>query len=580
MSAVQVKNVAELMVECLEAEGITVMWGVPGEENEAMMFALSQSNIRVIATRIELGAGFAANVYGRLTGRPGVCFATLGPGATNLVTPVADAHLDNVPLLAIVGQGATTRLHRKSHQIIQSIAMYQPITASAQTIRSPVETTEIVRALVKRATLEKPAAVLLELPEDVAYHAVDMADKLHRSPIMPRKVRRASPDYKAVKQAAELIRAAKFPLVVCGNGALRSRASSRLREFCSTLGLHGIATLMGKGALDDADEHSLLTLFILGGGKDHAQEFVEQADLIITCGYDVAEFDASVLARGREKQFICLDFEPAEVHSSFRPEVELVGDIAGALWSLLEEMRAGGVLESYAATRPLAQQVRTAILGDIESYRIKDDAAVLTAPGLLLELRDALPSDGVLVLDTGMASKMWGARNFITHEPNTVLLSNGLATMGLASGGGMGAAIALEEEGKGRRCVAMCGDGAFGMLGFELETAKRAGCKFTMLVASDDMYGLIKVKEETSVHMPGHSASKELKLGNPDYKKFGDAFGITTHVPTSVSELRAALKESIDSNELRLIAVNIDPSVNRDLIEGMRKRAGDRKSVV
>ena len=318
---------SDLLVRCLEREGIEYVFGVPGEENADFMLSLEDSSIQFILTRHEQGAAFMAEAYGRLTGNPAVCLGTLGPGATNLLTGVADANMDRAPLICITGQGATSRQHKESHQIMNVVDMYEPVTKWSQTITDPDAVPEIVRKAVRVARREKPGAVLIELPENLAKR--DAAT----DPIEPRRFRRPVPDDKIVDRAYELLRTARSPVIIAGNGAIRRRASHQLRQLCERTGIGVMSTFMGKGAVDMDAPYSLFTIGL--GQRDYVVDALEAADVVITLGYDMVEYPPSRWNAGGDRcAVIHIDFEPAEIDRDYHPDVEVVGDLAHCLWML------------------------------------------------------------------------------------------------------------------------------------------------------------------------------------------------------------------------------------------------------
>ncbi|HWM28492.1 MAG TPA: thiamine pyrophosphate-binding protein, partial [Woeseiaceae bacterium] len=353
---------SDLLVQCLEEEGIEYIFGVPGEENADFMISLEQSGkIRFVLTRHEQGAAFMAEVYGRLTGNPAGCLGTLGPGATNLITGVANANMDRAPLLVLTGQGSTDRLHKESHQIMDVISMYRPVTKWTTTIMNPDTIPEIVRKAVRLIRTEKPGAVHLELPEDVA--AMETA----ATPMTPRRFRRAVPDSKIVDKAFAMLRQAKRPVIVAGNGCIRKRASAQLRIFCEKTGIGVISTFMAKGCVDMDADYCLYTIGL--GAKDRISRAIDDADLVITLGFDMVEYDPRRWNEKGDKRIIHADFLAAEIDAHYHPEAELIGDLAHALWMLNERVDQVG-LPAYDFT--VQRACREAMAKDFAEH--KDDA--------------------------------------------------------------------------------------------------------------------------------------------------------------------------------------------------------------
>lgn len=541
-------KVSDLIISCLEEEGVKYVFGVPGEENEDVLFSLAASKIKFIPTRHEAGAAFMADVYGRLTGRAGVCLATLGPGATNLLTGVADAHLDKAPLVAITGQGSSDRMHKESHQNIDVVAMFEPVTKWNTSIFNPDIVPEVVRKAFKLAEAEKPGATHFELPEDIAKLECD------HKPIPRRRVRRAAPDFKAIQQAMELLRKAKRPLIIAGNGAIRKMASKHLRQFVSHTHIPVVSTFMGKGAISDKDEHSLLAIGLQA--RDYVMCAIDKADLILTVGYDIAEYDPKYWNSFRDNKIVHIDFSSAEVYEYYQPEVEIVCDVSGALWELNEQV----TKEKISFDKSWFQSLREQILADIAAYELSDGDP-FTVPGVLNIIRDILNPGDILLSDVG-SHKMWIGRNYPVYEPNSVLISNGLASMGIALPGGIAAKLAHPEK----QVVAVMGDGGFLMNSQEIETAKRLGVGYTIIVFNDNNYGLISWKQHSHT---GKTFGTELT--NPDFKKYAESFGIDAYAPSDLKELKADLNQAIGSQKLCLVEIPIEPSVNYELSEKLEK---------
>ncbi len=543
-------KVTDLFVKCLENEGVQYIFGVPGEENEDFLFSLEESSIQFIPCRHEQGAAFMANVWGRITGRAGVCLATLGPGATNLITGVADANMDKAPLVALTAQGGITRLHQESHQYLDIVHMFGPVTKWNSAISSPEVVSEVVRKAFRAAQAEKPGATHIELSEDLA---ADVAVQ-RVTPLPARRVRRPAPDYKAVDRTVELLQSAKRPLVIAGNGAIRKRASKHLTAFVERHGIPVTTTFMGKGAVSDDLPQSLMSIG-LGFVRDYVQEAVDRADLVITVGYDIAEFQPEKW-NPDGKKIVHIDFIPAEVYTHYETEVEVVGDISGTIWELEQRFGDRDLGFDREWYRPIRQRI-------LESHRKRQltEGQPFTIPGALLEIRQVLDPCGLLISDVG-SHKMWIGRNFPTLCPNGCIISNGLASMGIALPGAVAAALADP----GRQVVAVMGDGGFLMNSQELETAKRLGVGFTAIIFNDNDYGLINWKQTLS---RGRSIYTE--LSNPDFKAYVESFGIKAYRPESLAELRETLRETIPSGELSVVEIPVDPSVNIELVENLNR---------
>lgn len=546
-------KVSDLIVKALEAEGVKYIFGLPGEENEDLLFSLEKSSkIKFISTRHESGAAFMADVYGRLTGKAGVCMATLGPGATNLLTGVADAHLDKSPLVAITGQASSDRLHKESHQNIDIVNMFKPITKWNTTVHNPKMVPEVVRKSFKLAEIEKPGATHFELPEDIAKTDCEL------EPILPHKIRRPAPDYKAINTAVNLLKKSKYPVILAGNGAIRKRASKHLRKFVAKTGIPVISTFMGKGSISDNDEQSL---FAVGMQiRDYPICAFDRADLIITVGYDIAEYAPEFWNSYVDKKIIHIDFSPAEVYQYYQPEVEIIADISATLWELnrlVEE-------QNIECDREWFKPLRKTMIDDFKSYKLKEGDP-FTVPGTLQIIRKIMNPGDILISDVG-SHKVWIGRNYPVYEPNSVVISNGLASMGIAVPGGLAAKLAFPDK----QVVTIMGDGGFMMNSQEIETAKRIGVGFTIIVFNDNDYGLISWKQD------GHAGRTfGTALTNPDFKKYAESFGIKGYAPKTLAELVTNLTEAITSQELNLIEIPIHPGINYELSSKLEKNVCD-----
>lgn len=534
-------NGAELFVDCLENEGVEVVFGLPGEEIEDLLFALKSSNIKLVITRHEQGAAFMADVYGRITGKAGVCLSTLGPGATNLVTGIADANLDHSPLVAITGQGNIDRLHKESHQIIDIVNMFHPITKWNARINSPDVIPEIVRKAFKIAEIEKPGATHIEFSEDVAAHEVS---KL--SPLRKTKIRRPSSDHKAIAEAVSLINSAKKPLILAGNGSIRKLASSQLQNLVKKTNIPVISTFMGKGAVPDDWGQSLFAVGL--GTQELIYEVIDSSDLLISVGYDIAEFDPKKLVK-TPKKIIHIDFTYSEVYSNYQPDVEIVSDISNALWQINQ-----GVNKKFEFKE--AEKARK-ILEDQWKYYKKSNSKI-TPKGLLYALRSHLKFDDIIISDVG-AHKMWIGSHYPTFKRNSVIISNGFASMGIAVPGAIGAKIAKPE----RRIVAVTGDGGFLMNSQELETAKRLKIPFVVIIWNDQSYGLIEWKQKTNKNQ-----SFGTDLGKMDFVSYAKSFGLNGIKVETETELSRALDYALTYEETFIIDAIVNGKENASLFKG------------
>ena len=540
---------SDLFVRCLETEGIEYIFGVPGEENADFMMSLEAStSIRFVLCRHEQGAAFMAEVYGRLTGNPAGCLGTLGPGATNLITGVADANMDRAPMLVLTGQGDSERLHKESHQIMDVVGMFSPVTKWSQTIRHPDNIPEVVRKAVRLARTEKPGATHIELPEDIA--------KLDASqPPMPvRRFRRPVPDDKIVGRAWDLIRAARRPLILAGNGTIRKRASAELRQFVESTGIGVVTTFMAKGCIDMDDERCLYTIGLQS--RDHASCAIDASDLIITIGYDMVEYHPSLWNTAVPHRIVHVDFIPAEIDDSYQVDVEVVGDVAHALWMLNERVRAHGLANLDFDHGP-ARRAREQMQADLEEHKDDDTEGAIKPQKALWDVRQALGPEDVLLSDVG-AHKMWVARHYHCHEPNTCLIPNGFCAMGFALPGAIAAHLVHPD----RKVLAVCGDGGFLMNVQEMETARRLDADIVVLVWEDHAYGLIAWKQQNQFgrHTP-------LSFGNPDFLQLAGAFGWQGHRCTRSADLRSTLERALAEEGPSLVVIPIDYRENERLTE-------------
>ncbi len=544
---------SDLFVKCLEAEGVKRIFGVPGEENADLMLSLMDSSIEFVLCRHEQSAAFMADVYGRLTGKAGVCLATLGPGATNLVTGLADANMDRSPVVAIIGQGTTRRLHKESHQNMDAIGMMRPISKWAHSIYTGESIPEIVRKGFKIAEAEKPGVTVIELPEDVAKRDVG------ENPMVPVATRRPAADHKAVKAAVDMICEAKNPIILAGNGAVRKRASTQLRRLAKQTGIPVVNTFMGKGAVAMSDPHCLFTIGLQG--QDHVIRAFQEADVVISVGYDLVEYAPAFWNADRRHRIVHIDFSPAEIDQFYPVAVDVVSDLADALWQINEDIE-----QRTGSSGPLFDigkwaELRQTIIEDLEMEK-DDDSFPVKPQRVLNDVRKFMGDGDILLSDVG-AHKMWIARYYQCEDPNTCLISNGFCTMGFAMPGSIGASFAAPD----RRILSISGDAGFMMNVQELETAARIGAKVVIMVWLDGEYGLIKWKQQN--HFDGRHS--DLAFNNPDFDYLAKAFGIWGKVIDGPGQIAGALEEAFSQDGPALIAVPIDYSENGKLT----KRLGD-----
>jgi len=537
-------NVAQLLVKCLENEGVKHVFGIPGEETLALNAALADSGkIRFVLTRHEQGAAFMADVYGRLSSYPGVCLATLGPGATNLLTGVADAQLDRAPLVAITGQTGLERSHKESHQYLDVVRMFEPVAKWSTRISVAEATPELVRKAFRLARLEKPGATHIELPEDVAAEDIDMQPLEVRRTLYPRAKE------EAITRALELIAQARAPVILAGNGVARRQAAGHpamdaLRKFVRRSGIYATHTYMAKGVLDPYGPHSLPAAGLQRPGADLANiPQLASADLVIAIGYDFVEWSPSLWNPKRDKVVVHVDSIAAELDGHYQPSVEVVGELDESLSALAERVK------ERTDRQPRAVSKAAPVTRDV--------AAPFLPQHVVGALREALAPEDIVISDVG-AHKIWLARLYPTPVPNTVVVSNGLAAMGIALPGAIAAKLVFPD----RKVVAFAGDGGFLMNVQELETAKRLGTAIVCMVLVDDRLGVIEANEQ---RLFGRTFATE--FGNPGFVELARAFGIAGFAVPTARELFPTLRRALDLGEPALIAVPWDHRANERIAE-------------
>ncbi|MEC8427114.1 MAG: acetolactate synthase large subunit [Pseudomonadota bacterium] len=537
---------SDLMVQCLEEEGIEYIFGVPGEENADFMMSLEKSEkIQFVLTRHEQGAAFMAEIYGRLTGNPAGCLGTLGPGATNLITGVADSNMDRAPMLVLTGQGASTRLHKESHQVMDVVEMFKPVTKWATTIWHPENIPEIMRKAVRLARTEKPGAVLIELPEDIAKLPID------KEPLPVRKFRRPVPADKIIDMAYERIKSAKRPIIIAGNGCIRKRASKQLRLFCEKTGIGVLSTFMAKGCVDMNAPYCLYTIGL--GAKDIPACALDAADLVITIGYDMVEYHPRLWNGEDNKDVLHIDFLPAEIDEYYHPDIEVVGDLAHALWMLNERIDQDN--DSLDFDLEQQQAVRRDMTEELNHFANDDTEGFIRPQKVLSDTRTVMGPHDILLSDVG-AHKMWIARHYQCHEPNTCLIPNGFCSMGFALPGAVAASIVYPD----RKILAICGDGGFLMNSQEMETARRLNCHLTVMVWEDGGYGLIGWKQTNEF-----GKHTDLAFGNPDWVMLAESFGWNGHRVDNSRDLQTILAGALNEEGPSLVVLPIDYRENMEL---------------
>lgn len=533
---------SDLFVKCLENEGVEYVFGVPGEETVDLMDSLSRSRIKFIVTRHEQGAAFMADMYGRMTHRPGVCLATLGPGAANLITGVADAQLDKAPLVAVTGQAGLEKTHKESHQYIDMVAMFRQITAWNSRITRPDFIPEIIHKAFDIA-IDRPGSVHIELPEDIA------TEDSKKEPLFKRgRPHMTMYDEQDLKKAAEMIRESSMPVILAGNGVFRGEAASELRKFVSFSGLPVVTTFMGKGAIPADDEHYLGSMGIRD--RDHIMCGMEMADLVITVGYDYVEYSPRSWNPDGSKRIIHIHSDHPETDESYIPDIMLPGNIRQALSRLADEC------DFRKEIPERFRKVRSRMMAELEDFR--DDVSFPMKPQkIIYDIRQCLSRNDILVSDVG-AHKLWIGRLFPAYEANTVFISNGLASMGFALPAAISASLLKPEC----RVVAAAGDGGFLMNVQELETAVRLGCSLVVIIFNDSRYGLIEWHEKRKFDQ-----STGIDFTNPDFVRLAESFGAKGVRIENVGEFRPGLQEALNAGGIWIFDVRVDYSENFRLTE-------------
>ncbi len=506
---------------------------LPGEETLAITDSIAQSSMKLITVRHEQAAAFMAGVYGRLTGRAGVCLATLGPGATNLATGIADAHVDRAPLVALTGQAALQYVHKEFHQYVDVVSILRPITKWNTRIQKSETIPEAVRKSFSIAEAEKPGACHLEIPEDIAEEQVEGA------PIPPTRPEQPRPLISMIKEAAQLIDRSQYPLILAGNGIIRGRASESFRTFVDKSKIAVAHTFMGKGSISDENELSLFTVGLQK--RDHVTSAFEQADLVIAVGYDFVEYAPGVWNPSGSKTVVHIDTTAPEIDSNYQPNVQVVGQIGETLQTLAQFVK--------PRTSHYTKRLRDAIVSEIRE-RSAEEAYPMKPQRILHEIRAVMKKDDILVSDVG-EHKLWVARIFPAYEPNTVIISNGYSSMGIGVPGAIAAKLVYPQ----RNVLTVCGDGGFLMTCHELETAVRLGLSFVAVIFRDGAYGSIKRKQLSKF---GREAG--VSFQNPDFVELAKAFGVRGYRPMQASELRPILEEALESSGPSVIDVPVNYS--------------------
>jgi acetolactate synthase I/II/III large subunit len=548
-------SIAQLIVQCLEAEGVEYVFGIPGEENIGLVDALTGSTIRYVLTRHEQAASFMAEIYGRLTGKAGVCSATLGPGAINLLLGVADATTNSTPLVALSAQVGLDRVFKESHQVVDLVSMFRPVTKWAEQVPAPVAVPEMVRRAFKTAQTERPGATYLAVPEDIesARAAPDWA------PLPPDRVRAEEPSKTQIRRAADVLADASAPIVLAGHGAARDweggGASPALVALAEQWNAPVATTFHGKGVFPDDHPNALGAVGFMR--HDYANFGFDAADVIVAVGYELQEFDPAKINPRRDKKIIHVHRFPAEVDDHYPVAVGIEGDVSRSLTALAEAV--SGPFPGGTGASKIRQ-----LLADELERGAGDDRFPLVPQRVVADTRAALGRDDIVLADTG-AVKMWMARLYPTYTPNSCLISNGLSTMGFALPGALAAALVYPR----RKILAAVGDGAFLMNSQEIETAVREDIPLTVLVWVDDSYGLIEWKMDLELGRHNH-----VRFGNPDLVRYAESFGAKGYQVKAADELLPALREALGSGGVSVIACPVDYGENLRLTDRLGDLSG------
>jgi acetolactate synthase-1/2/3 large subunit len=535
------RNVAQLLVSCLENESVEYVFGLPGEENLQVIDAIASSSIRFITTRDERGAAFMADTYGALTGKAGVCLSTLGPGAINLLLGIANAQLDSHPLVALTAQAGLDRLYKESHQVVDLVSLFRPVTKWGDLVTLPGSAPELIRKAFKQAQTERPGATFVILPEDVAERPAEGEPLPVNVPHDP------SPSIDQVHRAARVLAQATHPVVLAGAGVARDQAMASLLRFSERLQVPVATTFLGKGVFPDDHPNALGTIGFMV--KDYANFGFDRADVVVAVGYDLVEYAPSRWNPARDKQIVHVHRTVAEVDANYTLAVGLQGSI-------------GETLDEIAAERDLhplgggVPPVKKLVRDELERGAA-DDAFPLSPARIVADIREAMGRQDIVLCDTG-AAKMWMARLYPTYAPNTCLISNGLATMAFALPGAFAAKLAFPD----RKVLAAVGDGAFLMSAAEIETAVREQVPIVILVWVDGGYGLIGWKQD--IHFGRRAA---VSFDNPDFVRYAESFGARGYAIRAAGELLPTLRKALDDDAVSVIACPVDYRENARLVE-------------
>ncbi|WP_299667304.1 acetolactate synthase large subunit [uncultured Polaribacter sp.] len=541
---------SDIIIQSLENEGVEYIFGLPGEENLDVLEAIRKSDkIQLILTRHEQGAGFMAATYGRLTGKPGVCMSTLGPGATNLMTPTAYAQLGAMPMVILTGQKPIKESKQGKFQILDIVEMMQPLTKFTKQITYGKNATALIREAFRLSQEERPGAVHIEIPEDVAQEKVENPHFFNVENI---KIPSANKD--SILEASKMISSAKKPLLLIGASANRKRASHALTNFVNNLGIPFFNTQMGKGIVDERNPLYLGTAAL--SSNDFLHEAIQHADLIINVGHDSIEKPPFIMNVADKRKVIHVNFFAAEITEVYYPQLNVIGDIATSIDLLTRQ------LENQAKKWNIDffLKVKENVSSHLAKYE-EDNRFPILPQRLVKITRNILPEDGIVTLDNGIY-KIWFARNFPAYAQNTLILDNALATMGA----GFPSAMMAKELYPNKKVISVNGDGGFMMNSQELETAMRMKLDLVIIILNDNAYGMIEWKQE------GEGFPKYgLEYNNPDFVKYAESFGAFGYRPTSVTDFEKILTEALDESGIHVIDLAVDYSLNHEILNILLK---------
>lgn len=537
-------NTADLLIRCLEKEGVKYIFGIPGEENLDLIRAISNSSIRFITTRHEQGAAFMADVYGRLTGTAGICMATLGPGATNLVTGVADANLDGSPLIAITGQVGTEKMHITSHQYLDLVEMFKPITKRSKQIVRPDTVTEVVRLAFKYAESGKPGAVHIDLPNNIAKMQVTGEPLEKNSPVKGI----ADPDN--VKKAVVAINNAKYPVIIAGSSAIRSNAGGAIAHFAEQIHIPVVNTMMGKGIIPWDNRYAIGTIGI--PQKDYINQLFEVSDLVLGIGYDLVEYAPQKWNGSTRPNVVHIGTKAADINKNYQTVTQVVGDITESICQIMQNVRPKEEPD-YAFNIKRRIEAEQALASNDDSFPMKPQRVVS-------DIRKFMGKEDILISDVG-AHKIWIARNYNCYCPKTCIISNGFASMGIAVPGAIAAKLVYPDK----KVLAVTGDGGFLMNSQELETAVRIGTPFVTLIWNDGSYGLIKWKEMNYFHKTAC-----VDFTNPDFVLYAQSMHCKGYRVNRAQELIPTLQDAFRQDVPAIIDCRIDYQENYRLTERLK----------